>query len=239
MVIHNIIEDIVFGSIDNIFQSMQKEGNPENFCFCEQCRLDTACYVLNRCQPHYILSNRGVARLEQKSLQWQQLEADIASLIHDGLKRVKHNQRPNTSHDDSVTVNEDEPRPVYNIPVIMGRIFDGATFAPLSGVQVELRWNGSLVSMRDQNWQNPYVLVANTAGAFTFWPAAVNASASDNHKIFEYLIKIEHPEYETLTHFFKIPVVSKIQKSVSFSIDRTFKLPDLYMFPPDDSGQDD
>jgi competence protein ComFB len=45
-------------------------------------------------------------------------------------------------------------------------------------------------------------------------------------------IKIESSEYEPLVHFFKIPAISMVETSYSYSLDRTFKLPDLYMFPP-------
>jgi competence protein ComFB len=236
MEIHNTIEDTVIGSVEIIFDSIKQNGNPEGFCFCGQCQTDTICYVLNRCQPHYINSHRGVARLEQKGIERQQLEADIASLIHDGLKRVKHNQRLATLHK-SPTDEEDVPRPVYNIPIIVGRIYDGTTFAPLAGIKVELRWKGELVNMLNHNWQHPYILVANTAGTFTFWPTTVNAEISEDHKIFEYSISINASEYEPLTHYFKIPVVSKFQAHVPFSIDRSFKLPDLYLFPPGEAEQ--
>jgi competence protein ComFB len=235
MEIHNTLEEIVIGSVETIFDSIKQKGNPDGFCFCEQCQTDTICYVLNRSLPHYIHSNRGVARLEQKGIERQQLEADIATLIHKGIKRVQHNQRP--LHDSSSDIDDEDPRPVYNIPIIIGRIYDGATFAPMSGIKVELRWKGELVSMMNQNWQNPYTLVANTAGTFTFWPATVNAELSENHEIFEYSIIINAPEYETLTHYFKIPVISRIQTPVSFSIDRSFKLPDLYLFPPGEAEQ--
>jgi competence protein ComFB len=86
--------------------------------------------------------------------------------------------------------------------------------------------------MKDSNWQNPYNLVPNTEGTFTFWPNPIPAEGVDLHKTFEYSIKIEAPGFETLNHFFKIPVISEIQSASSFSMDRTFKLPDLYMFPP-------
>ena len=237
MAIQNVMEDVVFSSVQKMFDSIQKEGNPEGFCFCEQCRMDTACYVLNRSQPRYIVSNRGVARIERDGLEWQQIEADIATLIYEGLRRVKHNQRPNAHNAPAANFGSVLSKPVYSIPVIVGRIFDGATFAPLAGVTVELRSKGELVAMRDHNWQNPYTLVSNTAGTFTFWPAPVEADHIDDHKIFEFLVKAEAPQYETLTHFFKVPVVSMMLSAVSFSIDRTFKLPDIYVFPPGEAEQ--
>jgi len=237
MAIHNVMEEVVSGSVETIFNSIQKSGNTEGFCFCEQCRLDTICYVLNRSRPYYIVSNRGAARLKQESIEWQQMEADVSSLIYKALKQVNHNMRPSTVHHSPHESTVDSSRPVYNIPIIKGRIFDGSTFEPLSGVKVELRWKGELVKMRDQNWQNPYTLVANTAGNFTFWPSPITAEVSEDLKEFEYSITMEAPEYETKIQYIKIPVVSKIQTSASFSIERSFKLPDIYMFPPGDAEQ--
>jgi competence protein ComFB len=231
MDIHNTTEDIVFSSIKTIFSEIQKSGNVEKFCLCEQCQLDTVCYVLNRMEPHYIVSNRGITRIEQDSVTWQQVEADIASLIYRGLRVVNHNQRPTAPHDGSA-VEAAGTGPAFDIPVIVGRLFDGVTFAPLSGVTVRLCGSGGSVSMRNLNWQNPFTLVSNTPGTFTFWPAPVPAVAADIHETFEYSLKIEAPGYETLIHFFKIPTVSLVQTPYSYSLDRTFKLPDLYLFPP-------
>jgi competence protein ComFB len=237
MEIHNTTEDIVFAKVETIFDSIVREGNPEDFCLCYQCRMDTACYVLNRIAPQYIVSNRGVARIEQENLERQQKDADIVALVYEGLKRINHNQRPNSFHRDAAApaiINQ----PVFNIPTIVGRLFNGSNFAPMSNVKVELHRNGELVSMKDNNWQNPYNLVTNTEGTFTFWPNSVPAEETDIHKIFEYSIRIEAPEFETLNHFFKIPVISEIQSAAVFSMGRTFKLPDLYMFPPGGDEED-
>ncbi|MDR0315425.1 MAG: late competence development ComFB family protein [Treponema sp.] len=247
MDIHNTAEDIVFNTVETIFAAIQKEGNPEKFCLCDQCRMDTCCYALNRIEPRYMNSNRGMNRMEMEQLKRQQTEADIATLVYKGLRLVNHNQRP-TGHDSPTVVNDEMPKPAFDIPTIVGRLFDGITFAPLADVTVSLHCNSVLVAMRNHNWQNPYTLVANAPGAFTFWPAAISADALDIHKSFEFTLKIEAPAYETITHFFKIPVVSRLQMSSSLSGDRSFKLPDLYMFPPgevpgqrgiDDSKQPD
>ena len=232
MEIHNISEDIVFNLVQAIFDSIKKEGNPDELCLCEQCKLDTICYALNRIEPRYIVSNRGITRIEQDWAGKQQIEADITTLAYRGLKLVNHNLRPNASHDDSISGTKVANVPVYEIPAIVGRLFDGETFAPLSGVTVELRSGGEIVSMRNTNWQNPFTLVEHTPGSYSFWPAPLPADALNVHHIFEYSLKIESPQHEHLTHFFKIPTVSGIQASYSYSLDRTFKLPDLYLFPP-------
>jgi competence protein ComFB len=234
MEIHNVSEDVVFNSVQKIFEIIRKEGNPEGFCLCEQCKIDTICYSLNRIMPRYIVSNRGITRIEQDWTGKQQAEADIATLIYKGLRVVNHNQRPTAIHDETVSEeNKVLTEPAFYIPTIIGRLFDGETFAPLAGVTVELRSNGELVPMRNRNWQNPFTLVTNTPGAFTFWPAPVPAHALDVHGIFEYSIKVESQQYETLTHFFKIPAISSLLFSHSSAYtDRTFKLPDLYLFHP-------
>jgi competence protein ComFB len=237
MEIHNTTEDMVFAKVEEIFDSISRDGNPENFCLCYQCRMDTACYVLNRTPPRYIVSNRGVARVEQENLERQQKDADIAALVYEGLKRVNHNQRPNAPHQNGV-VPAAVNTPVFNIPTIVGRLFNGTNFAPMSNVRVELHRNGELVSMKDNNWQNPYNLVANTEGTFTFWPTPIPAEEADLHRIFEYSVRLEAPGFEVLNHFFKIPVISEIQSAAVYSMDRTFKLPDLYMFPPGGDEED-
>jgi len=233
MEIHNITEDIVFSSVQTIFDGIKKEGNTARLCLCDQCRLDTICYTLNRIKPRYIVSNRGMTRIEQDWVGKQQTEADIATLVYQGLRQVNHNQRPTSHADASLSGGKVLSEPAFYIPTIIGRLFDGETFAPLAGVTVELHHGEELVPMRNQNWQNPFTLIANTPGTFSFWPAPVLAEAMDIHRIFEYSLKIVSSQYETLTHFFKVPAVSTLQVAhASYTMDRTFKLPDLYLFLP-------
>jgi competence protein ComFB len=233
--VHNTVEDAVFTEINEICAAIEKEGKGD-ICTCPQCRKDAACYVLNRIAPRYVISNRGVARVEQGSFDRQQTVADITALAYEGIKRVAHNQRKTANHNlkpgDEVMANT----PVYNIPTIIGRLFNGVNFEPFAAVNVELRMDGDLVPMKDNNWQNPYTLVANTKGTFTFWPRPIVVEAKGQRRSFEYSIHIEAPGFETLNHFFKIPMISDASPIRSYSMARTFKLPDLYMFPP---GEDE
>jgi competence protein ComFB len=230
MEIHNTTEDIVFAELEKICRSYGKEGKPD-ICLCDQCRLDAVCYVLNRAEPHYIVSNRGAARVEQEDIAWQQKTADITVLIYEALERVNRHRRPLGDNGENETSFR---TPVFNVPTIVGRLFNGNNFAPMEGINVELYRDGKLVTMKDRNWQNPYKMVINTAGTFTFWPKPIPAESPDVHKSFEYAIRIEAEGFEELNHFFKIPVISEIQTAGSFSLSRTFKLPDLYLFPPED-----
>jgi len=238
MEIHNISEDIVYSSVQKLIESIKNENNPDGLCLCEQCKLDTACYVLNRIEPRYIVSNRGITRIEQDWVGRQQTEADVATLAYRGLKQVNHNLR-RVCHDDSISNEEASKVPKFYFPTILGRVFDGKTFSPLSEVTVELLSDGKIVSMRNRNWQNPYTLVANTPGTYTFLPASVPAEAVDQRRIFEYSLKIESPQYETLVHFFKVPVISSNAAPLAHIQDKTLKLPDLYLFPPGEAEEND
>ncbi|MDR0644989.1 MAG: late competence development ComFB family protein [Treponema sp.] len=235
MELHNTNEDIVVSEVTNIFDSLEKNGNPENICTCAQCRLDTACYVLNRIKPHYIVSNRGVVRVGQESLERQQQKIDIITIIHEGIKQINKNRRV-SSHGFYVDSSLNMNRPVFNIPTIVGRLFNGVNFMPMEDIKVELRRNEDIVTMIDSNWQNPYQLLSHCEGTFTFWPAPIQAESFDIRRNFEFSVRIKALDFEELNHFFRIPVTSEIRNISAYSRDRTFKLPDLYIFPP---GKDD
>ena len=74
MDVHNTSEDVVFKAIEEICDVIEKGDPTHKICTCYQCRLDTACFVLNRIAPYYIISNRWVARVEQEAIGRQQLE---------------------------------------------------------------------------------------------------------------------------------------------------------------------
>jgi len=237
MDIHNTNEDLVFLSVQKIFDEIQNSGNPENFCLCYQCRIDTICFTLNRIEPRYIVSNRGFTRIDSTSIKNQQIEADITSLIYKGIRLVNHNQRPTAPHDGTAGILPKINHPVYDIPTIAGRIFDGISFEPITGIDVALYCDGELVPMRNNNWQNPFAMIPSTPGAFSFWPEPVIADTPDTNKEFKFSLRVNSPDYETLNHFFTIASISKFHNPHSYALNRTFKLPDLYLFPPGEPEQ--
>jgi competence protein ComFB len=223
------MEELVIDEVNVICDSLEV-GKDKRICTCSQCRQDAVCYVLNRINPHYVVSHRGVARVNQDAD--HQGRADLTSLVYEGIKRVSHNQRPYFTHDrDASTEKTPIDTPVFNIPTIMGRVFNGLNFSPVTGITVELLQNGVLAPMKDKNWQNPYVLIPNTGGTFTFWPQPVPAKKPEIRGVFEFTVKITAADFAELNHIFTIPVISE-QGSTNFSLSRTFKLPDLYLFPP-------
>jgi len=230
--IHNANEDVVFGMVQSIFDEIENSGNPEKYCLCYQCRVDTICFTLNRIEPNYIVSNRGFTRVEQPGIQRQQIEADITSLIYKGLRLVNHNMRPTSPHDGSQSGTIKTSFPMFDIPTISGRIFNGESFEPVFDIDVSLYCEGELIPMRNSNWQNPFTMVSSTPGAFSFWPAPITAATPDTTKDFKFKLKVNSPDYEPLNHFFSVTAVSKFHNPQSYALNRTYKLPDLYIFPP-------
>jgi len=234
MDIHNTSEDIVFHLVQTIFNEIQKNGNPDGYCLCEQCRVDTICFTLNRVEPYYIVSNRGFTRIELTGMKRQQTEADIISLVYKGIRLVNHNMRPTAPHDGTQAQRPKINVPVFDIPTIAGRIFDGISFEPAVGIDVALYSDGELIAMRNNNWQNPYTMVPSTPGNYSFWPAPIPTNNADVTQVFNFSIKVHSPDYEVLNHFFTITSNSRYHAPNSYALNRTFKLPDLYLFPPGD-----
>jgi len=232
MDIHNRNEDLVFNSAQAIFDEIQKSGNPEQFCLCQQCKIDTICYTLNRVEPNYIVSNRGFSRIEQTSMVQQQIEADINALIYKGLRLVNHHKRKTATHDAAGGNLQKVNFLLFDIPTITGRIFHGVSFEPITDTEVSLFYEGELVKMRNSNWQNPYTIVSSTPGAFSFWPAPITADSPDVKKDFRFSIKVHSPDFEILNHFFVISMTSKFHNPQSFALNKTYTMPDLYLFPP-------
>ncbi|MDR2193929.1 MAG: late competence development ComFB family protein [Treponema sp.] len=232
MELHNTNEDIVIAHVNDMFNAFDMSGKHDDICTCEQCRMDTVCYVLNRIEPRYIVSNRGVVRIEQNTIENQQKEADIVAMIHEGISKINHNKRPSSNHQVKKEATPLHTGQMFNIPTITGRIFDGMNFAPMTNIDIELLCDKEKVTMLNTNWQNPFHLVEPSQGVFSFWPSPIPAKAADEYKFFEFSIRVNEPGFDELKYFFKIPVKSEQKNITTFSPARTFKLPDLYLFPP-------
>ena len=168
MKIHNQKEAQVITLVDEIFGE-EKEKKERAFCTCTQCRLDVACYVLNRLEPRYVVSERGVAHTEHPYQDRVQETADIAALIHEGIDRVSRKKRPDFPHEEESQPSAEEDA-LCAFPMIKGRVFNGTTFEPVCNIDIFLRVNGELVEMVDPNWQNPCHIYENGSGSFFFLP---------------------------------------------------------------------
>jgi competence protein ComFB len=238
MEIRNLMEDSVKAFVDELFES-EREVPKLGYCTCDQCRLDVACYVLNRVKPEYIVSSRGLAYSEKEGLDKVQRRADVISLVKEGWGKVTHAPRPTADHSAARSAPEASSGPAYNFPTLMGRVFDGRTFAPLGEGAVRLLVGGAEADMVDPNWQNPFVLAGATGGTFIFWPKPVPAPSEDERRSFVFEISVSVPGFDPLSHFAEIELTPDKAERFDFSLQRVHKIPDLYLFPEGQNDEDD
>ncbi|GAB1432586.1 late competence development ComFB family protein [Spirochaetota bacterium] len=230
MDIHNLMEDLVFDTVDELFETGAKSDS-DKWCTCRQCRMDVACYALNRLKPEYVLSGRGLAYSEVDYGEKLQRIADVAALVKKGWAII--NAAPRPSHNKEIGRERllKNTSPVFNIKPIMGRLFNGENFEPVYDCEVALMDELGLVSMMDNSWTNPYTLVKNTNGLFTFWPYPVASSEAGESRRFPFTITASLDGFENLTHYFELDLVSEQNVVLQFSKQTAFRLPDLYIFP--------
>lgn len=230
MEIHNLMEDIVRVTVDELFDS--EEASPKlGYCTCAQCRMNVACYVLNRIPPEYVTSGRGVVHGEKDWSSKIQKTADVLTLVREGWTRINQNRRPQFHDTVAASAYELPSGPVFNFPSIMGRLFNGSDFSPLVDVQVGLSRGDELLPMIDPNWQNPCTIVQETEGTYIFWPKPQKAKAEGETATFECKVHASIPGYEEVSHYFELPLTAEATVVDQFTVGRVYKIPDLYVFP--------
>jgi competence protein ComFB len=230
MDIHNATEDIVLRKVHKTFD--EEEGSKKvGYCTCDQCRLDVACYVLNRTVAEYVVSSRGLAYIETDRAKEIQRDVDLMRLIYEGIKQVNTAKRPHFVHAGSHEKSTPPHGPIFNYPTIMGRVFNGRNFEPIGGTSLTLLHGGELVRMVDPNWQNPCALVQSTAGRYAFWPASEPAESAAATKIVEFEIVGEASGFEKFRYTFSMTLNAESEPATVFSMQRTIKLADQFMFP--------
>ncbi|MBP7262685.1 MAG: late competence development ComFB family protein [Spirochaetia bacterium] len=230
MDIHNLMEELVKATVNELFDA-EERGQAGSWCTCSQCRMDVACYVLNRLKPEYVVSGRGVAYSEMDYVEKLQRTADVVSLVREGWAQINSAKRPNHPHDRRLEPEALPAGPAFNVPPIMGRLFNGNNFEPIAQGTVSLKEDGALVTMMDANWQNPYPIVRNTAGTFIFWPRPATADATGAVRNFAFSIETAVEGYEPIVHYLELDVTAQASADASFSMQVVHKLPDLYVFP--------
>lgn len=228
MEIHNVMEDLVLETVDELFSELPEEQFP--LIRCHQCRLDVACYVLNRIQPHYLISGRGLVHFENDYHQRVQKKADLVALVKEGVHKIHNNRRP---YYQSAGAPEEtiEQGPVFNFPAIVGRILHGKTFEPMQDIHVALLRDGRPVPMIDQTWQNPYYVVESTRGNFTFLPHPERADEVGQQRRFSFEINVTSRGYTPLQHFFQLDLSAEAEVLHNFRLQNTYKTGELYLFP--------
>ena len=229
MNIHNLMEEVVSHRINKLYEQIKDIKATWLTCDCENCRLDTISYVLNRIPPRYVVSGRGVTHAKD-ILEDQQVKADIDAVGLEGIRIVSSTKRPfhnATRKECSVETSGD---PIFNFPTIQGTILDGNTFEPLAGASVTLKMNGNPVPMADITWANPINTYNSTHGTYSFWPKAIEAKKNGELKNFCFTIDVSCPGYSSITYSFNTNLVAETKTRGELDTTISLKIMDLVMF---------
>jgi hypothetical protein len=230
MNVHNLMEELVFNEVNDLFDKARENHAPWLTCSCSQCRLDTICYVLNRVSPRYIKSGRGLAYAQTEDpIDKSQLAADISRIALEGMKQVLSSKRPHT-----ITTGDLPDPPVFNFPTFVGRVLDGLTFEPAYDISVNLLLDAKIAESIDMAWENPYKISQHTPGTFTFWIKPISTEKEGIKKVFPFEIRIEKQGFDPINYFFEIGITSEPVIRTTYNDDHTFALPDLHLFPISD-----
>ena len=182
MNVHNLMEDIVIKAVNTLYDRVKGEAVAWLTCDCENCRLDTVSYVLNRIPPKYVVSGRGVTH-NAEYLASSQLQADVDSLALEGMRTVSSTKRPFHTEDrkDCIIHGDDiHSKPAFNFFTFMGIVLDGNTFEPVPKAKITLKMDGKLAEMVDKTWSNPYNMVPSTKGVYSFWVKSIPANETSS-----------------------------------------------------------
>lgn len=229
MNVHNLMEDIVIKSVNKIYDTIKESGAAWLSCDCENCRLDTVSYVLNRIPPKYVISGRGVTYAAD-TIYSQQMAADIDSLALEGIRIVSNTKRPFHTHDRKECTVEGDSKPAFNFSTFMGSILDGTTFEPVTGATLLLKLDGKQVEMADKTWSNPYTTVKSTKGKYSFWVKSISADKAGISKTFHFSLEVKAPNYEPFVYHFEIPLISEPGTRKELDSTYSLKLKDLVLF---------
>lgn len=226
---HNLMEELVIDTVEETFSNedyLSKTGCPD----CEQSKIDVTCYVLNRIQPLYTTSSRGLAHLDKSYIEQPQSTADVAALVNEGIKQVASHQRP-SSGDSGADLPEP---PMFNFPIIKGQVFDGKTFAPFSGGNITLKSDDGIVRMRGARWLNPCTLIEETESRFLFLPMPVKADVIGEARVFSFSIEIDADGYKPVKHFISLNLTADNDYVNSMEVNRIHTVESIYLFSQDE-----
>ncbi len=232
MNVHNLMEDIVYKAVNTLYDRVKNENVTWLTCDCENCRLDTVSYVLNRIPPKYVVSGRGVTH-NAEYLASSQLLADVDSLALEGMRTVSSTKRPFHSEDRKdceIQPGKGKTKPAFNFFTFMGTVLDGNTFEPVTEAEITLKIDGKLAEMVDKTWSNPYHMVRSTKGVYSFWVKSIPAKKSGQREYFKFSIEIKADGYSDTVHHFEVPIMSEDAVRQTLDSTYTLKIKDLVIF---------
>lgn len=229
MNIHNSMEDAVTQEVNNLYDTLKNEHIAWLTCDCENCRLDTICYVLNRTPPKYFVSGRGALH-NTLDMNESQLKTDVTALAMEGIRLINGSHRSNHTSAASNQNESDEGKFFYNFPLVVGAVYNGDNFEPLENVKIKLKINNEEAEMADATWSNPATTFKSTKGSYTFWPASVECAENSGTKVFNLTFEISCPSFVSSTYAIELPLVPESTRKSSLESVYSLKIKDIFLF---------
>jgi len=171
MSITNLMRDIVINTIDEVLKEEENKSIPE------ASRDDIIAYVLNRVQPKYATSERGVLHGILEARYTVQQRVDIFFLIYEAIHII--NRRASNPSETGGSFSHSS----YFLPHIVGQVLEESTLSIISDIEVTLLYKGAPAEMVDSYWENPYKTNLATKGHYHFWPRYAQAGMGEGSAI--------------------------------------------------------
>lgn len=224
------MEDFVTKEVNKIYEQLKTKHISWLDCDCETCRTDAICYVLNRTQPKYIDSERGLLH-NSLDMENTQLKADIMNTALEGIRIINNSHRSYHTKN-NVDLNTEPLEPRFNFPMIIGAVYDGNTFEPLPNAEITLKIDDVKADMADDSWSNPAQSFKSTKGTYTFWPASLKSEKEGSTKVFNLTLEMKATGYTPVTYCIELPLISeKSRKTVDSAF--SLKIKDIILFSDD------
>ena len=232
MKVCNIMEEYVTSRVELLYNQLNQNKPSWLTCSCDNCRMDTICYVLNRVSPRYIVSGRGILH-SSEILNDTQLRADIDAIALEGIRLISTVQRPYHNSLLKKASEAAKEEPSFNFPMFIGTVYDGTTFAPLADASIKLTMDNAIADMIDSSWSNPCSTFKSTKGSYSFWTKPIPANAKDESRHFRFTVQAVSKGYSPASYAFDIPVVSESTTRTEMNSSYSLKIQDLFLFRED------
>lgn len=222
------MEEQVINRVNAIYDQLSSLANSGINCDCENCRMDTANFVLNRVPPRYVISGRGYTH-SADILKDHQTVADIDKLVVEGMHLVSAAKRPyHRSHRENAG-NAAAPC-LFNFPTFVGNVYDGSTFEPIHNATILLKLDGETAKMIDITWPNPAQTFESTGGSYTFNVESIQSEKEGELRKFTFTVEVSAPNYEETSFSFTVPIYSECSLENPLNTSYSVKIQDVILF---------
>jgi competence protein ComFB len=159
MPVTNLMKDIVINTLEEVLKNEQVKNINGNG------RDDVIAYVLNRVQPKYVTSERGLLYGVLDAKYHVQQRVDILFLIYEAIHKIMNRRDSNAAHKETIN-----PEKSAYFPHIIGQVIEETSLSVVPDVEVTLHYRDAPAAMIDSDWDNPYTTIEATRGHFHFWP---------------------------------------------------------------------